>query len=95
MRGTSSPHAKLTGDFAKATEAIRIADRFPLRNFAKNSSHYNFGLLQQYLPNASFARRSILMACRCLVQSSTRERNRPAGLKNRNTKSSENAKMSL
>jgi len=40
-------------------------------------------------------RRSILMACRCLVQSSTRERNRPAGLKNRNTKSSENAKMSL
>jgi hypothetical protein len=48
MRGTSTPHAKLTGDFANATEAIRIADRFPLGNFAKKSSLYNFRLLQQY-----------------------------------------------
>src|SRR5438105_15429014 len=49
MRGTSSPHGKLTGDFGKANEAIRISDRLPVRVFAKNWSPCNFGLLQQYL----------------------------------------------
>ena|SRR6516165_1801630 len=34
MRGTSSPHAKLTGEFT-ATEAIRIDGCFSLRVFAK------------------------------------------------------------
>jgi hypothetical protein len=48
MRGTSSPHAKRTGDFGKANEAMRIGDYFPPRVFAKNWSPYNFGLLQQY-----------------------------------------------
>ena len=44
----SFPHAKLTGDFANGSEAVRIGDCFPFRNFAKNSSPCNFRLLQQY-----------------------------------------------
>ena len=46
MRGTSSPHVKLTGDFGNATEAIRIGNCFPFRVFAKNSWSCNFRLLQ-------------------------------------------------
>ena len=53
MRGASSPNAKLTGDFANGSEATRIGDCFPFRNFAKNSSPCNFRLLQQYLPIAT------------------------------------------
>jgi hypothetical protein len=52
MRGTSSAHAKRTGDFGNATEAIRIGDQFPSRVFAKNFEPCNFRLLQQYLPGA-------------------------------------------
>jgi hypothetical protein len=34
------------------SDAIRIGDCFPFRNFAKNSSPCNFRLLQQYRPQA-------------------------------------------
>jgi hypothetical protein len=50
MWGASSPHVKLTGDFANVSDAIRIGDWFPFRNFAKNQSPCNFRLLQQYRP---------------------------------------------
>jgi hypothetical protein len=53
MWGASSPHVKLTGDFANVSDAIRIGDCFPFRNFAKNSSPCNFRLLQQYRPKAA------------------------------------------
>jgi hypothetical protein len=46
--GAPSPHVKLTGDLANVSEAIRIGDCFPFRNFAKNQSPCNFRLLQQY-----------------------------------------------
>ena len=36
MWGASSPHVKLADDLANASEAIRIGDYFPFRNFAKN-----------------------------------------------------------
>lgn len=52
MWGTSSPHVKLTGDLANVSEAMRIGDCFPFRNFAKNQSLCNFGLLQQYPPES-------------------------------------------
>jgi hypothetical protein len=52
MWGASSPHVKLTGDFANVSDAIRIGDCFPFRNFAKNSSPCNFRLLQQYRPDS-------------------------------------------
>ena len=42
-------YVKLTGDFANVSDAIRIGDCLPFRNFAKNSSPRNFRLLQQYL----------------------------------------------
>jgi hypothetical protein len=48
MWGASSPHVKLTGDLANVSDAIRIGDCFPFRNFAKNQSPCNFRLLQQY-----------------------------------------------
>jgi hypothetical protein len=48
MRGASSPHVKLTSDFANTGEAIRISDCFSFDSFAKNSSLRNFRLLQQY-----------------------------------------------
>jgi hypothetical protein len=48
MWGTSSPHVKLTGDLANVSDAIRIGDCFPFRNFTKNQSPCNFRLLQQY-----------------------------------------------
>jgi hypothetical protein len=50
MRGASSPHVKLTSDFANTSEAIRIGDCFLFDSFAKNSSLCNFQLLQHYLP---------------------------------------------
>jgi len=52
MWGASSPHVKLTGDLANVSEAIRIGDCFPFRNFAKNQSPCNFRLLQQYRTKA-------------------------------------------
>jgi hypothetical protein len=53
MWGASSPHVKLTGDLANVSDAIRIGDCFPFRNFAKNQSPCNFRLLQQYRPLAA------------------------------------------
>jgi hypothetical protein len=50
MWGASPPQGKLTGDLANVSEAIRIGDCFPFRNFAKNQSRCNFRLLQQYRP---------------------------------------------
>jgi hypothetical protein len=50
MWGVSSPHVKLAGDLANVSDAIRIGDCFPFRNFAKNQSPCNFRLLQQYPP---------------------------------------------
>jgi hypothetical protein len=50
MRGASSPHVKLTSDFANTREAIRIGDCFVFDSFAKNSSPSNFRLLQHNLP---------------------------------------------
>src|SRR5271170_863027 len=55
MRGTSSPHVKLTGDFGNAIEVIRIGDCFPSRVFAKNSQTCNFRLLQHNRPKADTA----------------------------------------
>ena len=52
MRGASWLHAKLTYDFGKATQAIRISGCYSLRVFAKNSLPCNFRLLQQNLPKA-------------------------------------------
>ena len=52
MWGASSSHVKLTGDLANVSEAIRIGDCFPFRNFAKNQSPCNFRLLQQYPPES-------------------------------------------
>ena len=46
--GTSSPRAKLTGNFANAAEATRIVHRFVLRVLVKNSWRCNFRLLQHY-----------------------------------------------
>ena len=46
MRGTSSPHVKLTGDPGDAIEVMRIGDCFPFRIFAKNPWPFNFRLLQ-------------------------------------------------
>jgi hypothetical protein len=42
MWGASSPHVKLTGNLVNASEAIRIGNCFPFRNFAKNQSPCNF-----------------------------------------------------
>ena len=50
--GTSSPRAKLTGNFANAAEATRIVHRFVLRVLVKNSWRCNFRLLQHYPPNS-------------------------------------------
>ena len=61
MRGTSWPHAKRTGDFGNAPEAIRIGDQFPCRVFAKNSEPCNFRLLQQYLPKPAVSSRRQLL----------------------------------
>jgi hypothetical protein len=52
MWGASSPHVKLTCDLANVSDAIRIGDCFPFRNFAKNQSPCNFRLLQQYHPGS-------------------------------------------
>ena len=64
MWGASSPHVKLTGDFANVSDAIRIGDCFPFRNFAKNQSPCNFRLLQQYRAESRHANRSPLRANR-------------------------------
>src|SRR3954451_11316014 len=48
MRGTSRPHAKLTGDFGNAIEVIRISGRSLRSVFAKEPC--NFRLLQHNLP---------------------------------------------
>jgi len=37
VRGTSSPHVKLAGDFGNAIEVIRIGDCFPSHVFTRNS----------------------------------------------------------
>jgi hypothetical protein len=46
--GTSSPHAKLIGDFGSATEATRIIGLGALQVLAKNLDRCNFRFLQQY-----------------------------------------------
>jgi hypothetical protein len=46
MRGASSPHGKLIGDFRNAIEVTRIGDCFSLRIFRENSQSCNFRLLQ-------------------------------------------------
>ena len=48
--GTSSPQAKLIGDFDSATEATRIVDLGALQVLAENSDRRNFRLLQQNRP---------------------------------------------
>src|SRR5215468_5451135 len=61
MWGTSSPDDKLVSDLAKATEAIKIAARRSDRLMPGKLSPYNFGLLQQNLPqpdSCSAAKRS-------------------------------------
>jgi hypothetical protein len=57
MRGTSSPRAKLTGDFGNAIEAIRIGDLFSVHVLAKNSSPCKFRLLQHNPPAKQTLRR--------------------------------------
>src|SRR5215469_10516436 len=47
MRGTSSLHGKLTGDFGNASEAGRISDCLPSHAFAKKQALCNLRLLQQ------------------------------------------------
>src|SRR5580704_15470209 len=42
----------LSGEEQNVSDAIRIGDCFPFRNFAKNQSPCNFRLLQQYRPEA-------------------------------------------
>ena len=50
MRGTSSSDDELTGDFGNEPEAISISDLDLLCLLAGKLSPFNFGLLQQYLP---------------------------------------------
>jgi hypothetical protein len=50
LRENSSPYAKLTGDFANATELTRIVDRFVLQVFAKKRWPCNFRLLKNTIP---------------------------------------------
>src|SRR3954463_10164980 len=52
MRGTSRPHAKLTGDFGNAIEVIRISGRSLRSVFAKNLEPCNFRLLQHNRPES-------------------------------------------
>src|SRR5215469_17780444 len=83
MRGTSSLHGKLTGDFGNASEAGRISDCLPSRVFTKKQSLCNFRLLQHYLPEAE------LMHCTagrarptCLVRTLFDNLNTPTGTPN-------------
>ena len=57
-RGTSSPCAKLMGDFGSATETMRIIDLFALLVFAKNWGDCKFRLLQHYPLNSRHQRQS-------------------------------------
>jgi hypothetical protein len=52
MWGTSSPDDKLTGDLGNVIEATQIGGRRSDRLMAGKLSPGNFGLLQQYLPEA-------------------------------------------
>ena len=52
MWGTSSPDDKLTGDLGNVIESTKIGGRRSDRLMAGKLSPSNFGLLQQYLPQA-------------------------------------------
>src|SRR4051795_9849233 len=69
MQGTSRPHAKFTGDFGNAIEAIRISDRSPLSAFAKNLEPCNFRLLQHNLDESRHGFRS--HRCKLRAQDAT------------------------
>src|SRR5262252_7665576 len=58
MRGTSSPYDKLTGDLGNVIEATKIGGCRSDRLLAEKLSSGNFGLLQQYLPQAAVSNRS-------------------------------------
>src|SRR5215469_9420142 len=68
MRGTSSLHGKLTGDFGNASEAGRISDCLPSRVFTKKQSLCNFRLLQQNLPEADVDLRADTEHSRAILQ---------------------------
>src|SRR5262245_65876162 len=52
MWGTSAPDDKLTGDLGSVIETTQIGGRRSDRLMAGKLSRGNFGLLQQYLPEA-------------------------------------------
>src|SRR5215831_10357855 len=52
MWGTSSPGDKLMGDLGNVIEVTQIGGRRADRLMARKLSSSNFGLLQQYLPQA-------------------------------------------
>jgi hypothetical protein len=54
MWGTSSLHDKLMGHLAKAIEATQINGYRSDPVFAEKIAGGDFGLLQQYLPEADF-----------------------------------------
>jgi hypothetical protein len=54
MWGTSSLHDKLMGHLAKAIEATQINGYRSDPVFAEKIARGDFGLLQQYLPEADF-----------------------------------------
>src|SRR6266516_3117576 len=58
MWGTSSPDDKLTGDLGNVIEATQIGGRRSDRLMAGKLSPGNFGLLQQFLPEAAVSNRS-------------------------------------
>src|SRR6516225_9525469 len=62
MWGTSSPDDKLTGDLGNVIEATQIGDRRSDRLMAGKLSPGNFGLLQQYLPEADIRAQGSLTA---------------------------------
>src|SRR5215469_16482121 len=69
MRGTSSLHGKLTGDFGNASEAGRISDCLPSRVFTKKQSLCNFRLLQQNLPGADNDGGNVAGKVHCFIAS--------------------------
>src|SRR6266511_3253602 len=62
MWGTSSPDDKLTGDLGNVIETTQIGGRRSDRLMAGKLSPGDFGLLQQYLPEAAVNNRSKTVA---------------------------------
>src|SRR6516225_2730154 len=62
MWGTSSPDDKLTGDLGSVIETTQIGGRRSDRLMAGKLSPGNFGLLQQYLPEADIRAQGSLTA---------------------------------